>query len=962
MLRRFALPVGFLVLGVFAQPPVLHAQTSDCSLPAYGDYCLSEWDAHLQYIEGTITGWSSGPGVVTYPDAKFSLLGGNGERYVRLTGHCISNYSVLEYTVTLPEGRVPARIEAYKQSAAAGAVNRDVGIRSRPVPNTGEWTNHAITTGAYQVNQQATWTNNGTLQAGHQLSIFASNFCNAADAYVQLAVTLVYAEDDRVIQYVRPLIPDNSTPIFEPPSEMVPETAIAQLTKKRDDQVYAADTGTITRIAPATVGTCNALIGNPASSIASLRCWLTMPAETAGNTIDVGLRSTIAAQYYLVDLVNEDGVLFRYILSDFSVTEGQTIQAGCPIGRPIPVEADPLVHPVIDSVVAFFAALFGSPIPEPTAAILRTYYEDEPVDLFDLFTIDPSPNSCITTSQEGYEHCLGDAQLRDREQWTSANASWSRDGGVTLWASGYIEAQFNLDQDRAPQMDFGARALGTSSRLTAQLGETTESFMIPASVELTRNTVITTGPDGTFYTVRINNGPGSHKFIQYICVWMTEDGEGNPVDPEGPPGTPGGPETCVFKNYTFNDGSEHWTISNPETAEADNGEIRLPHEQTISQAVSVDAGTYPITVWAGLWHYPSYTGSETNTDQVTIEYRIGSGDWVSIGAQTYGEYVIRNNLVRYQTSLVLESDVSDTIYIRPSLADIPTGVRGVAIKSVCIGDTGEGGGGGGGVGGADGCSIMAEPSGSDVGQWLRWHWSRLGTFLECSLMPFLESLYTSLLDFFDTVLWTIRYWVVLIQETYAWIAEQLLPWLGGHFANMAGANTYYIGEQAAECAPFDIFCHLSRMFDVGGGIIQSIIDLLDNLITSIFGPLVGTLLYMLTAVFDVFLNLLNAIIAAALLVLGAIANAIQMALAGMAAIVDAWIAGAAAPIVPDFLPNCETNPEHGVCMAYWIMDNTVFTGWGALWIPTMAGGAALLLVMRIIRSVIAAIKSASEAS
>lgn len=296
--------------------------------------------------------------------------------------------------------------------------------------------------------------------------------------------------------------------------------------------VQAPTDGTVESIRSVTLGDCASYLQSPVALAVPLVCGLSvhgygywLPGSFTQPKVDV---VTIVA-----DVGNTSFVYFVANARDY-IEEGMTVSPGCWIGETFKLET--LEISLSSGGASGSAADLGK------GAVIFAVMEDAAViDGADLFVVE-QVGTAPCNQPEGYEECLGDAPLNIQNQWSVDKGIWD-DPGVTLQPSGYIRTTMNLLPIMEPQMKVRAQALGGSSELTLQLGQTVDSS--PVTVI---SSEVGIAPDehladfGDLHTVQVKNTGNFSVKITYICVQLTKDESGVELDPppEGPPDTPNG--------------------------------------------------------------------------------------------------------------------------------------------------------------------------------------------------------------------------------------------------------------------------------------------------------------------------------------------------------------------------------------------------------------------------------------
>lgn len=700
--------------------------------------------------------------------------------------------------------------------------------------------------------------------------------------------------------------------------------------------VFSAAAGTITEMRLLNPETdCDVNFNHPSTLfIFDEGCEITMPdSETA---FIAGSQDTAGSNVYLVKLLADDGHEFTYFVeaADYYLSEGQQVEAGCILGRTFAVET-------------------GNPpeaLSEPGVSIVVARVEGTIVPLIDSLSVEPvAENACNLDPDNA--SCLGDVQLNDPSQWQTSSGVMFNEPGYTLLGgfNAHIRTSMNLDPAQMPELLVRLRAMGGGNgNVELTLGQTITGFNViegssyqtitlPASEHL---------PDGDFYTVRVKNDGTSNLDIQSVCVRFTEDGEGNPVENPDPP------KTCIFDNNSFNDGTGSWSVTSTDSGP---GEIRMTSGGTAAQTITLQAGTYNLSIVASLWYYNSFVPDDEDTDDVDIEYDFPSGaGYTTLDTHTYGEFIQNNNTIVFAGVLNVASDTTSSFTFKPTLNSPATGIRGLAIRSICIGDGSEGGGGDGDGDGIfkPSCGTISTPTGTDFGTWISWHWAQLNKFYRCELMILLNSMYTFLQKSWITTTWTMRWTQAATVRTVNWFGRDFVGWLGGHLANVAVGQVTTITAGAETCG--NVFCLIQSLIQGIEGLGTSIVDGISEVMTLLIGglyDLLNQVLEMLRQILDfvfgflgLVVNIAVKIVALLIRIIGLAAEIFGLLIQAIVMVISAWVN--AEPEL--FIESCGVDQTSMYCMIIYVSERTVFTESGALFIPTIVGGMYLALIMWVI--------------
>lgn len=749
--------------------------------------------------------------------------------------------------------------------------------------------------------------------------------------------------DDTPNDYVKPLHSDDRDQIIENINQTGDDTdnTTYAFSYTPGANVFSAAAGTITEMRVFNPDTdCDGNFNTSVPFVGGNPCMVYIPGE-ASPYFPSGARSDTSAgsDLYLVRLLTDDGVEFTYFVeaADYYLSEGQQVDAGCILGRTFAVE--PGSNP-------------PEYLSEPGLSIVVVREGGSIIPAVAFFTIEPDEESACNVNPDN-ANCLGDVQLNDPAQWESSPGVMFNDPGFTILGGfdAHIRTTMNLDPDQMPELIVTVRATGGGNgNLELTLGQTTTPFSIS---EGTFQTVTIEGDahlaDGTFYTVRIKNDGTSNLDVQSVCVRFTEDGEGNPVENPDPP-----PDPCIFVNNSFNDGTGSWSVTSTEPGP---GELRMASGGTAGQTITVPAGSYNLSIVAALWTYNSFTPDDQDTDDVDIEYDFPSGTgFTTLDTHTYGEFIQNNNLIVFAGTVVIASDTTGSFVFEVTLNSPATGVRGLAIRSICLDDGS--GGGGDGSGDDDGvfnpsCGTISTPTGSGIGTWISWQWAQLNKFYRCELMILLNSLYTFMKKSWITTTWTMRWTQAATVKTANWFGRDFIGWLGGHLSNIAvGQVTTITGVGGESCG--NVFCLLQSLVQgfesLGNSIVNGITEVLGSLIESLT-DLLTQVLGMLQQIMNFIFGLIGLVVNIAVDLVGLLIRLIGMAaqifgllIQAIVTVINAWVNAVPEPI----FPSCNTDQSTARCMIFYVAERTVFTQSGALFIPTIAGGMYLSLILWVI--------------
>lgn len=613
---------------------------------------------------------------------------------------------------------------------------------------------------------------------------------------------------------------------------------------------------------------------------------------------------------HVVTIESSAGNRFVQIASQVNAfaVEGQTVEAGCWLGKVVSAQ-----NPLGDEI-----------------ALTSSYSEDD-VSGFSELAIDgippapEPPESAPCYREDGFEECLGDYNLKDQSNWiTNGSVLWGGDEIVMTPGSELI-GSFVLDASREPELVIGHWTHHQS--VVLQLGQTSIS-----TVFMNGKATIPGGSHqpngGQFYTIRVENISSGLFRLDYICVRHTKNESGGDIPPdtvdpddldpgETPPpdNPPENEQTCTFVNNSFDDGTGSWTVSSG--VEGGTGAIHIPNNGTISQNITTTE-TRTLSVIASVWAYNTYNPDPTDTSTILLEYDSGSG-YTAIETKTLGEFASRNNTLVMQATVTA---FSGSFSLRPTLTGVPSDVRGLTIKSVCMNEddtiiTDDEGEIEGGIFTAQCNTQIVTASGDNLFTWIPWLWSHLNKFFQCDLMILLNQIYQLGVDAYTLAGWSIRYGITTVDLSVDWFGQQFVPWLGGYLSNISPGNITV--QQDEQCN--NLFCAIVALFDV----VQSVLDIFN-------------------AVLDLVINVVGAIIEVGLQIVGLLFEFFNSAKFFLEAIVNSWLN--APPIVNPYIPTCSINPQqNGMCIFLWLLENTLLSGTGALIIPLLYSYGGIMWIL-----------------
>jgi hypothetical protein len=150
-----------------------------------------------------------------------------------------------------------------------------------------------------------------------------------------------------------------------------------------------------------------------------------------------------------------------------------------------------------------------------------------------------------------------------------------------------------------------------------------------------------------------------------------------------------------------------------------------------------------------------------------------------------------------------------------------------------------------------------------------------------------------------------------------------------------------------------VWCTLTRFFDV---ILTAI-----NGALSIGGQIIGLLLALITQAANVLFTVVVGAIVFVMKLIGILLGLLRLGQSLLASIITAY--NTASPIPIPGLPTCGIDPQSsGICVAVWVMDNTIFSGPGVVIVPLLVAIGSIHLILWVvaeIRNTVMAVGSTS---
>lgn len=729
-----------------------------------------------------------------------------------------------------------------------------------------------------------------------------------------------------------------------------------------------SDKGVVTVISNAPNKPIHAIAGGTVTSVVAaqecggIRCKFIIPASLSGSFNNTILRAEINDVYAITVAV--EGREIRYLVKTPQVQEGDEITAGCIIGYTM--EAVKLTNWELQGAAeeiggsisesGEISASAGGGVSYTLTSRIVTYgisflrFVDGGETIPLLEELDQDPTSLTPCNADpNHRTCQGDASLAQPELWTkTGGVVWPTGSKPVLSPGGSITEQLALSPDIAYSMTVQARGAG---RLTLQIGKTTQTFNTAASIlDYKIDAAMHEADTGLFYSVSVLNAGSSPMEIVSVCVAV---GDGDV-----------GASTCVFKNPSLDGVGDRWSYGGGVYQGLQDGELAMTDEATLSQVITLYPSTYTLTLRTTV---TGASQTEAITSTLGFEWQFDGGAWTDFEAddgnptltfasftQKYifapGETQPANGLYErvFTASIPIASVTNGAFVIRAKInldeGFDPTGGAGLAlVREICIpSDTGGGnaGGGGGPLPYDPSCASISTGTDENVSTWTIFLWRSLDRFFRCDLIIAINKGLTLGQDILSFLRWQLLWWQSYIAYFSQWIGDSFVPWMNGHFANIARANGAVIVQQE------------------GGGV--GFWDVLLAIINRVVGPIIDLVKGLIEKVFDLLLDVMRRFIDLIFRIIGMIFDLIATILTWIKALAYAW--NNAAPANLSWLPDCNANPQQAFCIPSWIAENTIFSGLGSAIIPLLVSIEVIDLILWAIFRLSGSVKEAGEVS
>ena len=568
-----------------------------------------------------------------------------------------------------------------------------------------------------------------------------------------------------------------------------------------------------------------------------------------------------------------------------------------------------------------------------------------------------SMNINVGTPEEPPSACLNlDQQFQRSDRWNTVGQVQFTTGGVVLYPASRITAAASLYLDSASSYNvtfFAQSLVSYAGAVRLNLGNEVFNFTIHAGsgAAIFQAPANNPQPDqALFHSLSMTNTGTAPVLVTSLCV----DDFTRSLKPG----------RCLFKNPTF-DGqpaTTSWQTTGGVTTGEAPGYIKMADGAAISQRVKMypngpqNPHQYMLYAHVTVGPGPRSLYQNNFTDTIALEYEFPqgagfqaiqspAGSNAALVGSLFPQYpdptsasFLPSGYVVFRTFVVI-SDVTDDLFtIRASSSNPDIQVY---VDEVCVDDT---------FAHHEDypwlpiwdfdpqCSYIAIPTTNDVGAWTYWHWQNLDKFFRCDLMKLLNRMFNTIWAGYRLMQWQVLYFQSFLIQTNDWISSSLFPWLNGHFRNIAvGQVTIVEGGSGA------------GFWDVLLAIVNLIRPVLDLIVSA------------LAAATSLLLNVVTGAIGFVIALASQGLSIIQQATGLLGALISAY--NNAPPRTLPGLPSCSSNPQgHPLCIAWWVLDNTIFSGPGALVIPVLTGILSIHLILWVVGELKRALMQAGTAS
>ncbi len=732
-------------------------------------------------------------------------------------------------------------------------------------------------------------------------------------------------------------------------------------------KVSSVANGTVIDIQPHTGSKCG---GASESLQRGVDCSVFVPAFLTDDEVAIGFNTEVVDSWIVtIEDQEEPELTYSYLVADVEVAIGDTVVAGCVLGRTVRLKAIPI------GITAYFPDKIRLAEDPPAGVDFNGQIGDrftsyasgggvttvvakmagEPVSLYPLLSAEPDLSSCAESSLTNCTLENPDLQSNGGliDGWNVTQGRAIEGGGVHLGPAGSM-----YQQNIAIRGDI-SYTLTVLARVTTPI----DSFY-PLRLQVGSEVTTQNITEGRYQRLTWTFAPMGETDLSLVGVFNQTDFVFNsevPVEvdilyiclsPDTASVTPG---ACVFVNNSFDASGTGWLDAG--NVSFSSGQAALGDGAIIDHATPIllypiddeNPASYTIVAVVRLNASSAYTGQSLK--QVEIKYRypespdvfesLGVIDSTLVGAEgrnLYDGSVNTEHAYVFSDTFDIATFTSGLFSFGVLVTDTEGFIKGIRIDSLCLKANTDDGSFPGfpGDGGFDppfieNCSIVPTPIDNNISSWTFYHWKNLNRFFNCTLMIVLNDMAETIDTAWRTTRLFMRWCVVLVNRVGDWFTS-FLWWLGGHLRNIAYGNVTTV-FQSGDSNCHDLFCFLGGLTE---GVFAPLVDQL--------GQVVNLLLALVTQaanlLFSVILGMINLFLGFMVKLLGFLGLAQSL----LGSLITAY--NTATPIPIPGMPDCVSNPRSGpFCVAIWILDNTIFSGRGQVIIPiTVALGYIHLLL------------------
>lgn len=626
-----------------------------------------------------------------------------------------------------------------------------------------------------------------------------------------------------------------------------------------------------------------------------------------------------------VTLDGDDGSQWEYwVHSPFlysTVRSGQFVKGGCPI---------------------------GGTIATGNQGVTIVFERGGDADV-DYMNIEPTGSDCAP--ELTYDGCITQISPNNWEILGGVIEHYNNTPTVRFETVGTLKTVVNVPMDRSPKLRLYVYS-PTDARLAVIFGENVRETVSVNASSTYSHSAIDIDLDGAlpdrdpFYSLEIGLlQPSRQVYIGSICLFLDNS----------PPR-----EYCYFLNNDFANGLSEWDRSSSSVVPRSNNAVFIPDEGSIWQNLKLVTGDYDddlefnVRIEWGVFDYSNNVFVDEHY-LISLEYKWGGytdDEFQEIGMATRDIVADTNNNIITAFNLLVSQNIEADFELRIIHSELapPPATLEAEIRSICL--TGD-------VWVEDkpappfnaSCPLgVTRPTGSDVGLWIGYLWSELSRFFTCDLMRVLNAIHTSLIDFFDTSRYFMRYLMVSGNMTLSWLSTDILYWLNGHLSNIAGGNITFIEVQSGGKSCNNLFCAIDSLFGGVSQIFQALAELLTSVLDKALVPIIDLLVQLVGGTFNFVIGLAQSIIDLLLTGAYAIIDLGKFFFSFLWKILNDF--STAEPVQIPMLPYCDVDPNSSpACRLFWVAEHTVFSGPGVVIIPILSGYLIVIIMLYMIKEI-----------